>query len=110
MVTAHTEKGQAMINGIYEYVQGENPYDEGTLLVEAIETEKSFKLKIIERHMRYSMYIDVLFGGKETVTINKKRCPHQINSGNGWFAVYPNRMGVPLPFVRVCEEDKPNER
>jgi hypothetical protein len=89
-----------MNNGIYEYEYCSNPYDTGTLVVEVKETEKSLQLKVIEKDMRYSTYVDVLFGDKDKVSINKQRSPHNITCGNGWFIVYPNRMGKPLSFIK----------
>lgn len=90
-----------MKDGIYQYEKGENPYDSGVLIVEARETEKCLKLKIIENQMWYSTYVDVLFKGKRSVTINKERSPHKVNFGEEWFVVYPNRMGCPLGFDRI---------
>jgi hypothetical protein len=55
--------------------------------------------------MRFSTYVDVLFGDKDKVTINKQRSPHALTCGNGWFIVYPKRMGQPL-----CFEKKDGER
>jgi hypothetical protein len=88
-----------MKNGIYRYEQGENPYDTGTLVVEAKDTEKVLTLTVKERDMRYSTYVDVLFGKKTTISIRKGNSPHSLNMGEEWFVVYPNRMGVPLSFV-----------
>lgn len=87
-----------MKNGIYRYERGENPYDVGTLVVEAKETEKNVILTVKERNMRYSSYVDVLFGNKDRVIISKGRSPHALNMGEEWFVVYPNRMGCPLGF------------
>lgn len=87
-------------NGIYHYEQGNNPYDVGTLVVEVKNTEKSLQLKVIEKNMRFSSYVDVLFGDKDKANINKQRSPHALTCGNGWFLVYPNRMGKPLSFVK----------
>lgn len=89
-----------MNNGIYEYENGSNPYDTGTLVVEVKETEKSLQLKVVERDMQFSTYVDVLFGDKDKVTINKHRSPHALTCGNGWFVVYPKRMGKPLCFSK----------
>lgn len=89
-----------MNNGIYRYESGENPYDRGTLVVEAKETEKALRLKIVEKDMRYSTYVDVLFKGKDQVSISKGRSPHAVNYGNGWFIIYPDRAGQPLCFVK----------
>lgn len=89
-----------MNNGIYEYEPCENAYDIGTLVVEVKETEKALRLKVIERDMRYSTYVDVLFGDKDNVSINKKRSPHGIVYGSTFFIVYPNRMGKPLLFSK----------
>lgn len=88
-----------MKNGIYRYEQGENPYDVGTLVVEAKDTEKALILTIKERDMRYSSYVDVLFGEKTKIRIRKGNSPHALNMGEEWFVVYPNRMGCPLSFV-----------
>lgn len=88
-----------MKNGIYRYEKGENPHDTGTLVVEAKDTEKALILTVKERNMRYSTYVDVLFGEKERVSINKGRSPHALRMGEEWFVVYPNRMGCPLCFV-----------
>ena len=87
-----------MDKGIYELADGSNPYDTGILVVEATEKEKTLQLKIIEKNMRFSTYVDVLFGEKSNVTINKHRSPHALTCGSGWFVIYPNRMGKPLLF------------
>lgn len=89
-----------MNNGIYEYEPCENAYDIGVLVVDAKETEKSLQLKVIEKNMRFSTYVDVLFGDKDKATINKHRSPHALTCGNDWFVVYPNRMGQPLLFSK----------
>lgn len=89
-----------MNNGIYEYEGGVNPYDIGTLVVEVKETEKSLLLKIIEKNMRFSTYVDVLFGNNNEVRINKGKTPHAVTCGNSWFIVYPNRLGAPLCFSK----------
>lgn len=88
-----------MKNGIYRYEKGENPYDTGTLIVEAKDTEKALILTVKERDMRYSTYVDLLFGKKERVSISKERSPHALHMGAEWFVVYPCRMGCPLCFV-----------
>lgn len=87
-----------MKNGIYRYKKGENPYDTGTLVVEARDTEKSLTLTVKERDMRYSTYVDLLFGKKNKITISKERSPHSLHTGADWFVVYPCRMGCPLSF------------
>ena len=87
-----------MKNGIYRYQQGENPYDIGALVVEAKETEKNLILTVKERNMRYSTYVDVLFGEKSKICIKKGMSPHALNMGAEWFVVYPKRMGCPLCF------------
>ena len=87
-------------NGIYHYEQVNNPYDVGTLVVEAKNTEKSLQLKVIEKNMRYSSYVEVLFGDKDKVNINKQRIQHKVNYGMDYFVIYPNRMGCPLCFVK----------
>ena len=93
-------------NGIYRYEERPNPYDRsniydiGTLVLDVKETEKSLQLKIVEKDMRYSTYVDVLFGNKDKVNINKERSPHGLIFGNDWLIVYPNRMGKPLCFVK----------
>lgn len=97
-----------MKNGIYRYEQVNNPYDVGTLIVEAKETEKSLILNVKERNMRYSTYVDVLFGEKAKISISKGRSPHALNMGEEWFVVYPNRMGCPLCFA--LEEGATNDR
>lgn len=89
-----------MINGIYHYEQGNNPYDVGSLVISVKETEKSYVLKVIEEDMRYSTYVDVLFKGKKQVTINKAKSPHALNVFSYGFVIYPNRMGCPLCFVK----------
>lgn len=88
-----------MKNGIYRYEQGNNPYDIGTLVVEAKETEKNLILTVKERNMRYSTYVDVLFGEKNKISISKVRSPHALRMYEGFFVVYPNRMGCPLCFT-----------
>lgn len=87
-------------NGIYHYEQVNNPYDVGTLVIDVKNTEKSLQLKVIEKNMLYSSYVDVLFGDKDKVIINKQRSPHAVNYGTGYFVVYPNRMGCPLCFAK----------
>lgn len=91
-----------MKNGIYRYEQVNNPYDEGTLVVEARETEKNLILTVKERNMRYSTYVDVLFGEKNKISISKGRSPHALRMYEGFFVVYPNRIGCPL-FFRLQE-------
>lgn len=88
-----------MKNGIYRYEQGENPYDVGTLVVEAKDTEKALILTVKEMDMKYSSYVDVLFCKKNKVSIRKANSPHALNMGEDWFVVYPNRMGCPLTFA-----------
>ena len=97
-----------LLSGIFRYEQGENPYDRGTLVIGVEETENTLKLNIIKADMRYSTYVDVLFGCKETVKINKQRSPHAFRRGVDWFVVYPNRMGCPLCFVREDNVDGRN--
>lgn len=88
-----------MKNGIYRYEKGENPYDTGTLVVEAKDTENSLILTVKEKDMRDSTYVDLLFGKKNKITISKVRSPHAVHIGTDWFVVYPCRMGCPLSFV-----------
>lgn len=88
-----------MKNGIYRYEKGENPYDTGTLIVEAKDTEKALILTIKERDMRYSTYVDVLFGQKKKISISKTRSPNGLHMGEHWFVVYPYRAGIPLSFT-----------
>ena len=85
----------------YKYEQINNTYDVGNLVVSVKETEKSLQLKIIEKDMRYSTYVDVLFGNKDKVTINKQRSPHAVKYGTDYFVIYPNRMGFPLLFSKI---------
>ena len=87
-------------NGIYHYEQVNNPNDVGTLVVEVKNTEKSLQLKVIEKNMLYSSYVDVLFGDKDKVIINKQRSPHAVNYGTDYFVIYPKRMGCPLCFAK----------
>lgn len=87
-------------NGIYRYEQGNNPYDVGTLVVEVKNTEKSLQLKVIEKNMRFSSHVDVLFGDKDKISINKQRSHHAINYGTDYFVIYPNRAGCPLCFIK----------
>ena len=87
-------------NGIYHYEQGNNPYDVGTLVVEVKNTEKTLQLKVIEKNMRFSSYVDVLFSDKDKANINKQRSPHAVNYGTDYFVIYPNRMGCPICFVK----------
>ena len=89
-----------MNNGTYEYEPCKNAYDIGMLVVEVKETEKTLRLKVVEKDMRYSTYVDVLFGDKDNVSINKQRSPHAVVYGNSYFIVYPNRMGQPLLFAK----------
>lgn len=88
-----------MKNGIYRYEQGNNPYDVGTLVVEARETEKTLILTVKERKMRYSTYVDLLFNEDTEVRIRKEKSPHALNMGDEYFVVYPYRMGCPLCFT-----------
>ena len=92
-----------MKNGIYRYEQGNNPYDEGELVVEARTTAKSLQLKIIKKEMRYSTYVDLLFGEKTKININLERNAHGFNAGEEWFVLYPQRRGIPLSFVLKSE-------
>ena len=87
-------------NGIYQYEQGNNPYDVGTLVVEVKNTEKTLQLKVIEKNMKISSRVSVLFGDKDKISINKQRNPHAINYGTDYFVIYPNREGFPLRFVK----------
>lgn len=48
--------------------------------------------------MRYSTYVDLLFGEKSKICIKKGMSPHALNMGEEWFVVYPKRMGCPLCF------------
>ena len=59
-------------DGIYHYEQVNNLYDVGTLVVEVKNTEKALQLKVIEKNMRFSSYVDVLFGDKDKANINKQ--------------------------------------
>ena len=88
-----------MKNGIYRYEQVNNPYDVGTLVVEAKETEKTLILTVKERKMRYSTYVDLLFGEDTEVRIKKEKSPHALNMGDDYFVVYPHRLGTPLCFT-----------
>ena len=88
-----------MKDGIYQYEQGNNPYDIGELVVEARTTAKSLQLKIIKKEMRYSTYVDLLFGEKAKISINLERNAHGFNAGEEWFVLYPQRRGIPLSFV-----------
>ena len=68
--------------------------------LEKANTEKTLQLKVIEKNMRFSSYVDILFGDKDKANINKQRSPHAVNYGTDYFVVYPNRMGCPLCFVK----------
>ena len=92
-----------MKSGIYRYTQVNNPYDVGTLIVEAKETDESLCLKIIEKQMRFDSYVSVLFGEKEKIRIKKEKCRHAVYLGKDWFCVYPDRAGTPLMFDLVEE-------
>ena len=87
-------------NGIYHYEQVNNPYDVGTLVIEVKNTEKSLRLKVIEKNMRFSNYVDVLFFNMDKANINKQRSPHAVNYGTDYFVIYPKIMGCPLCFVK----------
>ena len=87
-------------NGIYRYEQGDNPYDVGTLVVEVKNTKKTLQLEVVEKNMRFSSYVDVLFCDKDKANIHKQRSPHALNYGTDYFVIYPNRMGCPLCFVK----------
>ena len=88
-----------MKNGIYQYEQGNNPYDEGKFIVEVKTTAKSVCLKIVKKEMRFSTYVDLLFGEKTKININLERNAHGFNAGEEWFVIYPQRRGIPLSFV-----------
>ena len=90
-------------NGISHYEQVNNPYDVGTLVIEVKHTEKSLQLKVIEKNMRFSSYVDVLFKDKDKANINKQKSPHAVNYGTDFFVIYPNRMGCLLYFVKGGE-------
>lgn len=92
-----------MKSGIYRYTKVNNPYDVGTLIVEAKETDESLCLKIIEKKMRFDSYVSVLFGEKEKIRIKKEKCRHAVYLGKDWFCVYPDRAGTPLMFYLVEE-------
>ena len=94
-----------MTDGIYSYVQVNNPYDVGTLVVRVKDTEKSLQLNIIEKNTRFSSHIDALFGNKEKVIVNKQRSPHSVVYGEHYFVIYPNRMGCPLYFEEIREQE-----
>lgn len=89
------------MDNLYRYEECENPYDRGTLIISVKETEKIISLKIVKKDMLYSTYVDVLFADKDKAIINKVRSPHAFAKGNGFYIIYPNRMGKPLCFVKV---------
>ena len=87
-----------MVNGIYRYDGTNNPYDKGTLVVDAKETDKGLLLTVKEMDMRFSTYVHLLFGERKKAAISKTKSPHALSIGNSWFVVYPYRMGCPLSF------------
>ena len=93
-----------MLNGIFEY-DNESTYDTGTLVVDVKETENAIILKIIKKDMRFSTYVDVLFKGKDKVSISKNRSLHALRLGTDWFVVYPDRMGKPLGFQKRSDNN-----
>lgn len=89
-----------MLDGRYAYEQGENPYDEGEIVVLAKDYGDHISLRVERIQMRYSSYAESLFAGKRVVKIRKDgRCPHGIAFGADWFCIYPHRAGVPLCFT-----------
>lgn len=93
-----------MLTGIFECTFVNDPYDEGELIVDVRETQKSLVLKIIKRKMHFDSYVSALFGNKEKVTISKEKPLHMVNYGDDYFVIYPKRLGIPLVFERREKE------
>lgn len=89
-----------MLNGIFRYTGDNNPYDQGLLRVRVTETDKEFRLEVIERDMYYTSHTIELFE-KGAVRINKTRTPHVVHTvGDDWLVIYPYRAGVPCVFKK----------
>lgn len=92
-----------MIKGIYKYIHEDNiPLGGGIITLEVSETEKSYRLNLIENTCRYSpAHIDMLFAKNNKAIISKNKSPHVMRIYDGYFVIYPYRAGIPFLFEKV---------
>lgn len=95
-----------MKNGLYKYTE-KSIGGAGHIIIDIIETEKTYTFKLIENTCRYDPWrISSLFDKTNKARINKKRAKHQIWAYNNWFVIYPYRDGIPYFFEYIGEDKK----
>lgn len=94
-----------MEKGFYRCTHDNHMHDNGSIVVEVSETEKSYILKLIENTYKYSpAHIDMLFEKSNKVVIKKEKSPHAIIEGGDYFVIYPYRAGLPYLFEQVVND------
>ncbi len=96
---------KTLIDGMYLSEHNNGMFDQYKIVVRLTESEKSYKLELIEYESRYSpAHIDALFEKSKTVTISKKSAKHTINLwGKDSFTLYPFKSGIPFSFCLMEE-------
>lgn len=87
-------------DGIYRYTDAN-----GDILdISVKQTPGKIIIKKIEDTRRYDYsHMDMLLGNTGKAEISKARSPHCINSGDGFFVIYPFRAGVPFLFDLISD-------
>ena len=94
---------KAVITIKYKYTQYEYDKPIGHILIDMTETNKSYKIKLIENttYLDYDHFIN-LFKNGDTVFIGKANSPHAVRIWeDGDFTIYPNRAGIPFWFQKI---------
>lgn len=87
-----------MKSGLYKY-QNLGIDKHGELVINLTETEKEYVFKLVKNNLLYSpAQLDMMFFKKETVRLNKKRNPHEVNIYDEYFVIYPYQAGIPFTF------------
>lgn len=93
-----------MINGIYKYEDTNDFRNDGKIVLQLKESEKSYNFQLVVNTMRYSpAHIDMMFSKSDKARVPKANSPHAINFGEDYFVIYPYRAGIPFLFDLVKE-------
>ena len=100
-------KEKTLTDGLYLSEHNNGMFDSYRIVARVTESEKSYKLELVEYESRYSpAHIDALFEKSKTVVISKKSVKHVIRLwGNENFTLYPFKSGIPFSFHLIKEAD-----
>lgn len=96
---------KTLIDGLYLAEHNNSMFDRYKIVVRVTESEKSYKLELVEYESRYSpAHIDALFEKSKTVVISKRSVKHVIRLwSDESFTLYPFKSGIPFSF-RLMDE------